>query len=279
MNKLIILQRFIKKINNDDIFGLSAQFSYYIIVSVFPFILVLVLFLGMYSDFFFEAMKEIKSIIPNQVYLLLTDIASNSQVNYKASYFSIGLIILIWSASSGSVGIIKGLNKAYNCTNKRNYILTRITGIIFIMGIILCLYLALIFIVIGKNVVTIIKSVIVIPEIILLFINIIRYILPLAFIIIIFSLSYKFLPFVKIKFKSVLLGAIIAAIGWAISSAVFSLYINYKGTYYNNIYGNLSGIFISVLWIYMSSFIFLLGGEINAFMVQENISAKKILLK
>lgn len=264
---LSLIKRFIKKILNDDIFAISAQFSYYIILGIFPFILLVVIFLSQWSNLMFEILHEIESHIPAQIYEIFNSIIVNSVSNYSTHYFSTGVIVLLWSASSGSVGIIKGINKAYDSKIKKNFIFMRFFGVLFILALMISLQLVLIFIVGGKYIINFLITISVIPTVLISLLRIISYVFPIALLTLMLSLIYKFIPNKKIKFSCVLPGAFIASLGCLIASLFLSTYVNYRITYYNNIYGSLSGIFILLLWINIISFIFLLGNEINAFIL------------
>jgi membrane protein len=58
-------------------------------------------------------------------------------------------------------------------------------------------------------------------------------------------------------------GAIVATVLWVLGSGLFSLYVNNFGSY-NKTYGTLAGIIVFLLWLYLTSYIILLGAEINA---------------
>ena len=270
-----LIKSFINKISDDDIFALSAQFSYYIILGIFPFIFLFVIFLGYYSNLLFDILYEIKHLIPAEIYSLFLNLVTDSVSSYKSQYFSASIIVLLWSASSGSVGIIKGINKAYDTEIRRNYIFLKIFGLLFTLALMISFQIVLVFIVIGKYIIELLITVANIPNIIVFIVKIIRYAFPVILLIVLLSLVYKFIPNKKIKFSKVLPGAFIATFGCLTSSICFSIYVNLRSTYYNNIYGNLSGIFILLLWIYMTGFIFLLGNEINAFFLKEEITFKK----
>lgn len=270
-----LLKRFIYKITDDDIFALSAQFSYYIILGIFPFILLVVIIMGYYSTSFIDLVNTVERFIPKDVYSILLSLAKDSVTSYKLSYFSFSIIILLWAASSGSVGIIKGINKAYDCYVKKNYLFLRIFGLIFTLALILSFQLVLLIIVVGRYLLDYLPKIITISNFLLNIIQLIRFVVPIILLVVLLSLVYKFIPYKKVKFKSVLPGSILSTIGCIASSFIFSAYVNYKSDYYFNIYGSLSGIFILLLWVYMTSFIFILGAEINAFLVRENITFKK----
>jgi membrane protein len=62
--------------------------------------------------------------------------------------------------------------------------------------------------------------------------------------------------------KSVFPGALFFCIFWLLGSWGFSLYINELGTY-NRVYGTIGAFAILMAWLYYSSLILLVGGEIN----------------
>jgi membrane protein len=57
-------------------------------------------------------------------------------------------------------------------------------------------------------------------------------------------------------------GAMLAAISWAIISALFRLYVANFGNY-NKVYGAVGAVIVLLLWLYMSSLILLLGDQLN----------------
>lgn len=258
------LLKLIKKISEDDIFSLSAQFSYYIILGIFPFIIMLVSIFGYYTSFFYYLLNYSKSIIPLDVYNIILNISEQSAGYYNNSYISVSIIALIWSASSGSVGLIKAINKAYDYPIKKNYFFIRLKGILFTFALMFSLQVAFISIVAGRQLIIFLQRIVFLTDVIIFSINILRYAFPLALLIIIFSFTYKFLPYEKVSFHFVLPGALFATFGCIIGSFLFSIYISKRIIYYNNIYGNLSGVFVFIIWIYISCLIVLLGAEINA---------------
>ncbi len=272
---LVYLILIIKKAKDDDIFSISAQFSYYIILGIFPFIFLFMSLLGYYSSSIYELLNFIKSVVPPEIYTAILNIINISVGSYNRSYISVSIIVLMLSASSGSVGIIKGINKSYGCNIRKNFFRNRIKGIIFTFSLIFAMQLSFIFIIAGKHLISFLKSITILTQFFVVLIEILRYILPMTAFILIFSLAYKFLPYERVRLKAVLPGAIFSTLGWISGSLLFSYYISSRIIYYNNIYGNLSGFFIFLIWIYMSSFIFLMGAEINSTFIDKKISFKR----
>ena len=85
-------------------------------------------------------------------------------------------------------------------------------------------------------------------------------------------------PDKKIRSKSATKGAIFTTISWVVSTEIFTFYV---GTFakYDVFYGNISNIIILLLWIYLLSYIFVLGMAFNAgFTKEEDIERTGMLL-
>jgi membrane protein len=54
-----------------------------------------------------------------------------------------------------------------------------------------------------------------------------------------------------------------ATLLWVVGSAGFSLYVSMFGSY-DKTYGALAGVIVLLLWLFLTSFIILLGAEINS---------------
>jgi membrane protein len=77
------------------------------------------------------------------------------------------------------------------------------------------------------------------------------------------ALAYYLLPDVKQKFKFITPGSVIGTLIWFGASIGFDVYVSHFGSY-NVTYGSIGGVVILMTWFYLTGFIFLMGGEINA---------------
>jgi membrane protein len=92
----------------------------------------------------------------------------------------------------------------------------------------------------------------------------VRWVLLVVLIIVALAVVYRLAPDRDApQFKWTSVGALVAAVLWVLGSLAFSLYVNNFGSY-NKTYGTLAGVVILLLWLYLTSYIILLGAEINA---------------
>ena len=105
---------------------------------------------------------------------------------------------------------------------------------------------------------------------------------PIAFLtlFIMAYLSYYILPDLtgheKLRRHSALPGSIFFCISWLLGSWLFSVYINNLHTY-NFVYGTIAGFAVMMMWLYYTSILILIGGEINS-QLYEKLERKEILI-
>jgi membrane protein len=74
------------------------------------------------------------------------------------------------------------------------------------------------------------------------------------------------------KWKWVTPGSIVATVIWVLATVGFGFYVSNFGSY-NATYGSLGAVIVFLTWLYLSSYIVLLGAEMNAVLEQEVAAA------
>src|SRR5574344_1854118 len=80
---------------------------------------------------------------------------------------------------------------------------------------------------------------------------------------IMFVILYYYEPIDKRNFKFFSAGATLATIMFLLATGGFNLYIKYF-SHYNALYGSIGALIVFMLWIYMVSYILIIGFEFNA---------------
>lgn len=89
----------------------------------------------------------------------------------------------------------------------------------------------------------------------------------------IFSVLYKFIPVIKIRKRSVLVGALWAALLWVAAKQLFGYYLSHFPTF-SRIYGAYALGIVVAFWIYYTSAVFIVGAEIGK-LFDERIDERK----
>jgi membrane protein len=95
-----------------------------------------------------------------------------------------------------------------------------------------------------------------------------KYVVPFLFTYWMFFWIYKIMPFRKIRLRPALEAAFFTSLLWEMAKQLFGWYVSHLEGF-SVIYGSVSTLAIFVLWIFYSSAILLLGGEI-AFLLHQD---------
>lgn len=248
--------------------------TFFIILSFFPF-LIFLLTLTAYTPLNrAELAANLISILPESTQLLVRGIFDELIHEGNTTLLSIGMIAAIWSASNGMMAIIRTLNKAYDEEEHRSYVKVRLISVLYTFGFTIAVWLAFILLVFGHLLGQWAFRTFALSADFEQWWVTLKYVLSLGILFIIFTLLYYSAPSRRMTVRGAIPGAIFATFGWAATSLLFSLYVHYFSSYAKT-YGSLGGIIVLLLWLYLSSIILLLGGEINAALVFTQEGKKK----
>lgn len=261
------LRQLLYRMEDDSVTAIGAQLSYYIILSIFPFLIFLLNILSFTPIAREDVLHSIITILPLDTQKIISTLLIETINTSSEALLSIGAISGIWAASKGIMALIRVLNKAYDVDETRSYLELRILAIFFTLALLVLLTIVLLTLVFGEVLANRLFDFLGITENFIIFWQYFRVIISLCFMIFIFSLLYRFSPSIrnseKISFRHSLPGAVFTSIGWIFTSAIFSYYVNNFGNY-SKTYGSLGGVMVLLIWLYMSSIIIIMGGEVNA---------------
>lgn len=180
---------------------------------------------------------------------------------------SVAAVLGIWSSSSGIKAVMKAINKAYDYGENRSYLKLRFMSMLFTLALLVLIILVFLTLIFGEVLANKLFEFLGLSFVFKILWSYMRILIPLSYMILIFALLYKYSPSKKkgqsIKFSSTLPGAVFTTLGWMITSIFFSYYVNNFGRYAIT-YGSLVGVILLFIWLYISSIIIVLGGEVNA---------------
>ena len=261
-NKLNVFIHLIAKIEKDDVFALSSQLAYYLMLSFFPFMLFLMTLVGFSDLSSGQILEGLSVVLPKRILELTQSTVKEVSDNQYTGLLGLSIILMMWTASSAFKAIIKSVNKAYNFKENRSFIKLSIISMLGILALALIIILALTMLVFGNVISEYIESINQFYEIILIIWNIFRYAFIFIIMIIIFATIYRLAPAKKLTWREVIPGSIFSTIGWIIVSFGFSFYIDNFNNY-SRFYGSLGAVFILMTWLFLISMIIIIGVEIN----------------
>lgn len=257
---------FIVKIRDDDIFALAAQLAYYLILSFFPFLIFLLTLIGFSNLDSMEVLGALRAMLPTSAFELIYSVIIEVIEKQNTGLLGASLLLVIWSASSAFRAVIKGINKAYGLNENRSFIKRVFIAIICTFALAFVILLTLVMLVFGGLIGDLLASYLPFPTVVYRVWNFLRYVLVVFMMILIFASIYRYTPSKMLRWREVIPGAIACTIGWLVVSLGFSFYIN-NFSNYSKIYGGLGAVIILITWLYLTSIILIIGGEINSLIV------------
>ena len=277
------LKATVREFQRDDILSISAGLAYYLILALFPFILVLVSMLGTFSspEFANEVLDYFKQVLPGPVYdtvntYLRDTIAGN---NKAPGLLSFGIIGTIWAASGAFSAFMNAINKAYDVEETRPFWKAKLVAVLMTLGLTVIILVGVLLLTVGPQIGEWIARFAGLDDEFLIAWGIARW--PIALLLMMFSVAllYYFAPAVNQPFRWITPGGLVGVLLWVLASVAFNLYVSSDFNTYNQTYGAIGTVIILLLYLYISSTAILFGAELNATLVRlkEEISGQSIL--
>jgi membrane protein len=251
------------RFQDDDVSALGAQLTYYLILAFFPFLILLMTIISYTPVTSEDILKGVSPVLSNTTYKIIEDFVNEILASGSRTLLSIGMIGTIWASANGVMAIVKGLNKAYDEEENRPFWKIIGIAILFTLALGFMILLSFALLVFEKKVGEQLFELFHFPNNFDAIWNFIKYGIPLAIMLVVFVFLYLFAPNRRLSVREVIPGAIFSTVGWVIISILFAFYVDRWDTYTRS-YGSLGGIIVLLIWLYFSSVIILLGGEINA---------------
>ncbi|MHC8514795.1 YihY/virulence factor BrkB family protein [Sporosarcina sp. ITBMC105] len=254
----------IKRFFKDRFFDQAAQTAYYLLLSMFPFLIFLfslVSYLPVDEEMF---LAFIKPFAPSEAYSIIEQNVRAIIYKVQGKVLYTSLAIAFWISSVAVQSLARSLDLANGYVRKYPFwkVLIRDLGVTFLFMLVLSssLFLPLVERAL-REVVTYYDTVEQWQGWLYIWPNV-KWGLGTLFLFLFFLLFYKVVPTGKMKVKEVVPGAIFSALGWQLFSLVFGSYV--ANVDYTKIYGQLSGIILLVLWFYLTAVILMLSGLLNS---------------
>jgi len=243
---------------------ISAGVAFFGMLSLFPAIAALIALMSLVSDpdVVVAQLEEMRGLLPDDVYdifhaQIVSLVTTSSDTLGWAGAISIAAAL--WSARAGVAAMMTGLNAVHGEKN-------RTTASHYVRALLLTLAL------VGVGIVALIT--LVVAPVVLAFVPLdglkgmiaeaLRWSIAVGVLLAGVSVLYRFGPNRGVPHRrSIRAGAVVAVASWAMLSVGFSYYVANFGNY-NQVYGSIGAVIAMLVWLWLSSFLILLGAVVNA---------------
>jgi membrane protein len=258
-----IVRRAFAESSADNVSMLAGGVAFFGFLAIIPGLIALVSLYGLVADPAQVAatIEGVSEGLPASAQSLVADQIS-SVVSAGSGSLTTGLVISVlaalFTASSGTQNLMAAINIAYDETEGRGAVRLRALALALTAGAIVFLVVAIVLVAVAPVLLDALGTAG------RLLGQVVRWVLLVGLVVVGLAVVYRLAPDRDApRFRWVTPGSIAATILWIVGSVAFSFYVDNFGSY-NKTYGALAGIVVFLLWLYLTSYIVLLGAEINS---------------
>lgn len=266
-------QRIYAELTSDHIQAYAAYSALFLIMAFVPFLILLLTIIKHTSLSYELVLSIMEQFIPSATFRSVEPIIQEVYSYTGATIISISAVTALWSASKGAMALTKGLNSVYRVNEHRNYIILRLISSIYTFILLILFLLTLVLMVFGNRIRDYLSLAAPFLNNIVNAVVSFRPLIITCILSLFFAALYRFLPDRNARYNRQLPGAFTAALGWSVFSYVFSIYVDSFSSF-SYMYGSLTAIIVSMLWLYFCMYIFFIGAAINAMLERKNIDKR-----
>lgn len=258
----------LKEYGKDDIAGLAAEMAYWVIFSLFPFLIFLASLAGIIERF---TSYDLLTKVTNSLYGVLAPStretlqgALDQVLSPTGGALSFGALIsavlALNSASSATETTMKAFNRAYGVEETRNFLIKKATALGLTLVMVLLIMTGTVLLAVGGSLINMLH----LGSFAAYALGAVRIIGALAAISLALGILYWLAPNIKQQFQWLTPGSLIATLALALFVGGFTLYVRFAAGSFNKTYGTLAGLVLFLFFLRLASTIILLGAEFNS---------------
>ncbi len=268
MNKIsFIAKELYWRVGEHNLTAYSAQMAYFFLLSIFPFLIILFAVLGKLQITYDVFSTAYMQLVPTEAYAIIDNYIKNMLAANLEAILPISSVASLWTASKAVSALERALNRAHDVPHLRKYVYGRVLGILITILLVFILIVALTLPSMGKNFIDFLNLHMTLPVGLRLFLSYGRWVILMAFFILILAMIYSWLPNISLNFREVLPGVILTMFGWMCLSVGFSYFVQYL-TNISFVYGSLGTVITLMIWLYFVGMLIMLGAELNAILIK-----------
>jgi membrane protein len=260
-------QRVWKEMSDDEILTRSASLAYYLVLALFPAILFVLSIVGFLftgrADLQTSLLSSASRVMPGSAADLVQRTLHEVTQSSGAGKAAIGILGAWWSASQGVAAVMQSLNVAYEVPERRPWWKQRAIAIGLTLALSVLVLTAIALLLFGGRAAEFTGSRVGLGSVLVVGWKVVQWPVVLAFMFAAFALTYYVAPDLKApEWHWITPGSLVGLLCWLVASFGLKIYLHFFNSYAKT-YGSVGAVIILLLWLYISGFSILLGGEIN----------------
>lgn len=253
---------------DDFLLDRAAALAFNFILALFPLLLFLLAVFGIFASHSSSMQQNLfaylSQVLPPAAAQVINHTLAEVTKNAGGAKLTIGIVLTLWFASGGMSSMISGLDGVYEVKENRPFYKVRLIALGLTIAISILIFLALIGVLVGSWAAHYVGAHYGLGEASIIAWRTVQIIVALALVVLSFSLIYYYGPDLEEQhWYWITPGSLLGVFLWIAASFAFRAYLHFFNSY-SRTYGSLGAAMILLMWLYITGFAFLIGGEINA---------------
>jgi membrane protein len=263
-----LARKVVRAINEDVLLDRASALAYNFILALFPMLLFLLALLGVFasrgSALQTNLLAYLSQVLPPAAFQVVNHTLTEVTKNAGGTKLTIGIVLTLWFASNGMSSMISALNGAYEVREVRAFIKVRLIALGLTIAVSILVIAALGAVLVGGYLANLVGSYYGLQQVVIDAWRVLQIVVAIAFIAGAFSIIYYYGPDLEEQhWYWITPGSIVGVLLWIAASFGFRAYLHFFNSY-SRTYGSLGAAIILMMWLYITGFAFLVGGEINS---------------
>lgn len=247
----------------------AAALTYHLLFAMFPLLIFVSNLLGLLDLNVTSITAALLPILPDDVVYLLEAYLNHVTDNSNSVILWFSLVFTVWFPMRAVNQLMGDVRLAYQLEKPARPLRYLVRQLLFTVVFLIVVILTLLLAVLGRQFVSSVTKwlgltqILWISPVLLNMWQYLRFVLLAAIMFAVLGLLYAVSQDQKQSAKAIMPGAIVALVAWLIVSVGFSIYVENFANY-SVIYGTLGAVIVLMVWLYLTSFILIVGAEYNA---------------
>lgn len=241
----------------------SAALTYYLVFAAFPLLVFFSALLGALEVDEDSVLRLFASLLPQDVERVVRSYLSYVTVHYSRRLLWFSLIFSIWFPMRAADCLLAAMRRAFGTVEMRRTLRQRVHTVLFTVWLVITWSAAMVLMTVGRRALEVLAGVLHLPEGFADLWNYLRFSLLGLVMFAALAVLYMLALGKRQPLRKVAAGVMASLLVWMVLSAAFSYYVEHVAQY-TQLYGSIATVVVTLLWLYMSSAVLIMGAELNA---------------
>ena len=257
------VRQLLRRYNRHGVGRSSAALTYYLVFAAFPLLVFFSALLGALEVDGDSILRLLDSLLPQDVERMVRSYLAYVAEHYSRRLLWFSLIFSVWFPMRATDCLLAAMRRAFGTVEMRRTLRYRVRTILFTVWLVASWTVAMVLMTVGRRALELVGGVLHLPAGFADLWNYLRFVLLGLVMFAALAVLYMLALGARQPLREVAAGVLASLVAWMVLSVAFSYYVEHVAQY-SQLYGSVATVVVTLLWLYMSSAVLIMGAELNA---------------